>query len=94
MINFLYQTPDKKYGISKQNDPIWNEIFEDVEIWNVCVYNQSLAGWNVEHPEERLSDYMIVWSAESIEDCFRYLWETRNITKEEYDLSLDRLKNL
>jgi hypothetical protein len=82
MSNFIYQTPDKKYRIQKQNDPIWIEIFgEGSELWHVLCYDQSLY-------DSKFSStgYYILWSGESIKECFEYLVEHKAISKEEMKL--------
>ena len=82
MSNFIYQNPDKKYRIQKQADPVWIEIFgEGSELWHVLCYDQRLC-------DSKFSStgYYILWSGESIKECFEYLVEHKTISQEEMKL--------
>lgn len=86
-MKIVYETPNKEYQIRKQVNEEWGIVFGDeIVVFNICKYNSSLAKWNLEHPDAKLSDYVILRSEEKLEDALRWL-------KSNSVISGDELKN-
>ena len=98
-MKYLYQTPNTVYRISKQNDPIWFEIFnieseKPIAAYYISRYEPSLASWNVHNPDARLSDYIIIQSKETLEECFQWLKKYNIISKDEMEYQIKRFSEI
>ena len=80
----IYETPTKEYQIRKQTNMEWAVVFgEELVVYNICKYNQSLSDWNKKNPEAKLSDFIIVRSEERLKDAFEWLRKNNIISNDE-----------
>ena len=72
-MNWIYQSPDKKYGIKQQSDSDWEETFGVDPVYLICKYYESLREYNLKTEYKIFSDYVIIQSEETLKDCFEWL---------------------
>jgi adenine specific DNA methylase Mod len=78
----IYETRNKQYSIQKVESPF---LGTDISEYVIAKYDSMLHRWNgfyVFRPEEKL------------EDCFNWLLKNNKISKEEYNLNLDKFKGI
>jgi hypothetical protein len=85
-MNWIYQSPDKKWAIKQQDDPIWQQIFGIEPEYLICKFCLDVS-W-------------IIQSKKTIKECFEWLVKENAISQEEMNnheyfwgvVDLDKIK--
>ena len=97
-MRYLYETPNKQYRISKQNDPLWLQVFgiagEPSALYYISKYDKALADWNKRNPEAKLADYIIIQSEKELEQCFRWLRRHNIISVDEMSYQIKKFSEI
>ncbi len=93
IIKIEYTTPNKMFVILKQNDVDWKAVFGEVNIWNICKYDETLFMYDSKNsPNKILKGYYVIHSVEKLEQAYRWLRSVDAISSDEMKFQLKKIK--